>query len=380
MSTKLNYRSIVFILIFVLITSQACTPKTPIKVGVIAELTGKQSELGINLRNGIQLAAEEINSSGGINGRPIELVIKDDLGTPQGAKDAENYVIDQNVVAIIGHLTSNQTVEGFKIASQRGVLLLSGTASTSLLSGKKDLFFRTEPSNEYFAEVFSEYIHDVKGVTRIAIIYDLDNDTYSIPMVNSFTQKLTSLNGTVSETVSFSGSKTTNFDILIQKLIKSKAEGVFIIASPLNTATIAQLIRLQGSDLQLFAAPWAQGLDLLNNGGDAIEGLELINAYDINDSSPALQEIKAKYKERYAEEPVFTAMMGYELMNVLSKALQENDGKAEGLSEGFLRIKTFDGLEGKIYMDEYGDSSRTLHIIKVENHQFKSIETISPIE
>lgn len=381
MAKKRNYSwlAIVAFIILIFFTS-GCTSKKTIKIGVIAELTGKQSELGINLRNGAQLAAEEINSAGGINGHPIELIIKDDLGTPQGAEDAENWVIDQNVVAIIGHLTSNQTVEGYKIAEERGVLLLSGTASTTYLSGKKDLFFRTEPSNDYFAKEFAKYIRNVKNVSTIAVLYDLDNNTYSTSMARIFSETFTELGGTVTAEMSFSGSDIAKISDSIDELVKANIEAIYIIASPLNTAHIAQLIRLQGSSLILFAAPWAQGQDLINNGGDAVEGLESIIAFNINDSSQPLVDVRTKYKERFAEDPAFTAMFGYELLNILAEALKITDGNANGLSDALLSIRIFQGLDGKIYMDEFGDSSRNLYIIKLSDHQFETIDIITPQE
>ena len=359
---------------------QGCIKKQPVKVGVVAELTGKQSELGINLRNGIQLAAEEINAAGGINGHPIELVIKDDMGTPQGAENAENAVIDEGVVAVIGHLTSNQTVEGNKVTEERGVVLFSGTATTSLLSNKKDLFFRTEPSNEYFADQFAKYIWQAQTISNMAIIYDIDNDTYSIPMAETFESTFTALGGTVTKSIDFSGSETNDFSVIINNLLVPKPEGIFIIASPINTATIAQLIRLQGSDARLFSAPWSQGQEIIDYGGDAIEGLETITAFDINDPSPMLQEVKQKYRDRYAEEPVFTAMFGYELMNYLAEALKISDGKSEGLPDAILSIKTYDGLVGEIHMNEYGDSSRAVYVLRLVNHQYESIKKIEPEE
>ena len=380
MSRRPYYPHILLVSIVILLLFQGCIKKQPVKVGVVAELTGKQSELGINLRNGIQLAAEEINAAGGINGHPIELVIKDDMGTPQGAENAENAVIDEGVVAVIGHLTSNQTVEGHKVTEERGVVLFSGTATTSLLSNKKDLFFRTEPSNEYFADQFAKYIWQAQTISNMAIIYDIDNDTYSIPMAETFKSTFTALGGTVTKSIDFSGSETNDFSVIINNLLVPKPEGIFIIASPINTATIAQLIRLQGSDARLFSAPWSQGQEIIDYGGDAIEGLETITAFDINDPSPMLQEVKQKYRDRYAEEPVFTAMFGYELMNYLAEALKISDGKSEGLPDAILSIKTYDGLVGEIHMNEYGDSSRAVYVLRLVNHQYESIKKIEPEE
>ena len=373
------WKTVLSVMMFFTILLQGCIGQKPIKVGVIAELTGKQSDLGIALRNGIQLAAEEINTAGGINGRPIELVIQDDLGTPQGAVDAENLVIDQDVVAIIGHLTSNQTVEGYKVAEQRGVLLLSGTASTTELSAKKDLFFRTEATNAVFAEVLAKYIIQKKGLSSISIIYDMDNQTYSFPFADGFKQTLESLGGHVPESVDFSGSATEDFAPLVSALIASNPEGVFIIASPVNTATIAQLLRLNGWDGPLFAAPWSQGQDLITYGGEAVEGLESLVGFNVNDDAPAVQEFKQKYDERYAEaNPTFTAMFGYELMNVLAEGLEKTKGNAKGLGDALVQIGTFQGLEGPIYMDEFGDARRTLYIMRLENGTFSIVDEVEP--
>jgi branched-chain amino acid transport system substrate-binding protein len=368
---------IVFCLVFLPLSMSGCVPQ-PIRVGFTAELTGKQSELGINLRNGVQLAAEEINAAGGINGRKIELIIEDDLGTPEGAQKAENKIIDSGVVAVIGHLTSNQTVEGFKVASSRGVLLFSGTASTSVLSRKKDLFFRTDPSNDYFGIQFAHYIHDKRGLSHIAIIYDLDNNTYSEPMAKAFTNVLTAIGGQVTAQISFSGAASPDFSPLIDKMQSTNPEGVFIIASPLNTANIAQVIRLKNWQIPLFTAPWSQGQDLIKNGGNAVEGLEIIIPFDLNSPSPALQAVKARYQARYAQLPAFTAMYGYELMQMLAEALKRTGGNAAGLSDTLVGLKNYQGLESTIQIDEYGDAMRQLFIQRLQNHQFETIETLNP--
>ena len=77
--------NITFLLAFVSVWAAGCTVISPIRIGFTAELTGKQNELAINLRNGVQLAVEDINAGGGINGRKIELFIEDDQGTAEGA-------------------------------------------------------------------------------------------------------------------------------------------------------------------------------------------------------------------------------------------------------------------------------------------------------
>jgi branched-chain amino acid transport system substrate-binding protein len=357
-----------------------CITKPPVRLGLAAQLSGIQGELGINLRNGVQLAVEEINAAGGIAGRKVELVVEDDLGTPQGARDAENKLIDGGVAAVIGHMTSDQTVAGYGVAEARGVLLLSATASTAVMTAKADLFFRTVASTDAMGQGLATYIRQKKGIQRIAIIYDQDNKTYSEPLMQSFLDTFTRLGGEVTRQVKFSAAATPDFSPMVDNLKASDAAGVFIIASPHDTALIAQEISLKFWKADLFASSWAQGEALFQNGGKAVEGIETIMAFDVNDPAPDLVRFKAAYQKRFAAEPIFSAMEGYETMMLLAAALQKTAGDAYGLPEALLEVQDFKGLTGPLQMDSFGDALRPLVIQKAVGGRFETIDKLSPAQ
>jgi len=112
-----------------------CVQKEPIRVGFVAELTGRQADLGVQERNAAELAVDKINAAGGVAGRPIELVVRDDRGTSEGAQAADRELIAARVVAIIGHATSGQTIAALPVAEQAGMVLISPSSSTPKLSG-----------------------------------------------------------------------------------------------------------------------------------------------------------------------------------------------------------------------------------------------------
>lgn len=107
-----------------------CAYRSPIRVGFAGELTGRQADLGVHGRNGAQLAVEAINAAGGVAGRPIELLVRDDRGTSEGAQAADRELISEGVVAIIGHMTSAQTVAGRLVTELAKMVLFSPAAST----------------------------------------------------------------------------------------------------------------------------------------------------------------------------------------------------------------------------------------------------------
>jgi branched-chain amino acid transport system substrate-binding protein len=353
-----------------------CDGISPIRIGFTAELTGKQNELAVNLRNGVQLAVEDINAGGGINGRKIELVIQDDLGTPAGARAAENKLIDSGVVAVIGHLTSGQTAAGNAVAEERGTVLISATASSATLTGIKDLFFITTPSTEYLGSEFASYIFKDRGINSIGILLDEDNNAYSSSLADSFTTSLEQAGGDVTARVTFSGNTISDFIPYVYGLRLSNPDAVLIIASPINAGIIAQQIRLQKWEIPLFAAPWARGQELLRNGGNAIEGLELIIAFDSDSPNPALDAFNTHYLNRYAQEPVFTAIYGYEVVQVLAEALKLTKGKADGLPEALSSLSNVTTLTSSITINEYGDTIRPLFIQRVMDGKFVTIKRI----
>ncbi len=100
-----------------------CAGQEVIRVGFSGELTGRNADLGIQGRNGAQLAVETLNANGGVNGQSIELLIRDDLGTHDGAQTADRELIEAKVVAIIGHMTSGQGVAGYPVTEEAGMVI-----------------------------------------------------------------------------------------------------------------------------------------------------------------------------------------------------------------------------------------------------------------
>lgn len=362
--------------ILLLVCLSGCVKKPPILIGFAAQLTGKQADLGVQLLNGVQMAVEEINESGGINGRSLELLFEDDFGTPQGAKDAENKLIDQGAIAIIGHVTSDQTLAGYEVAEQREVLLISATAATSELTGKDDYFYRTVVSTDAMGSGFATYIHNDKKIDSIAIVYDEDNKSYSEPLVNSFVSTFQRLSGKITTTIKFSSSQSPDYSIPVEKLKETSTDAVFIIASPYDTALIVQSIDLQTWSPALFTSSWAQGDTLFQTGGKTLEGMEAFIGLDVNDQNPELVKFKTDYKLEFLSDPIFTAMEGYETMQLLAKALIKTNGTPENLGSELVGIQDFVGLTGPVKLDAFGDVLRPLVIQKINGGKFVTIKKL----
>lgn len=343
-----------------------------IKIGFVAQLTGAQSELGIQERNAVQMAVEEINDQGGIEGRKILLIIKDDVGTEEGAKEAVNQLILEDVVAIIGHATSSQTVYGLEIANKAKKLLISPTASTYDLGGKDDFLLRVVASNKERAEAFAKHISQEKRIEELSVVLDIDNPYYVDPYWEAF-KSIYEKEGKVKKVFTFSSKNQPDFNIIAEMIKNQNSTGVLVIANDYDTAMLAQSLENIDKDFFIFASAWAQTQTLINHGGQAVEGIEVEVVYPQDGDTPNYIAFKDKYIKKFGAEPSFGAVLGYESMTVLRDALKKTGGKEKNLKQAILEIQKFEGLIDYFEMDIYGDVKRPFYFSKIEDGRFITI-------
>lgn len=371
---------VVLFIILVALGLLSCAEKDAIKVGFVAQLTGVQAELGVHERNGVQLAVEEINAAGGVVNRPIELIVRDDLGTPEGARRADHELINSDVVAIIGHATSGQTIAGLAVTNPARVVMISPTATSPELSIPDDFFFRLLYNLADRARALARHICVTRKIARIAVLCDADNAAYAKAYQKAFVDRFRSLNGSVTADAEFSSKAQPNFTPIVTRMRASNPDGFLIIAADIDTALIAQQTRLMDWQVPLFTSSWAQTETLINNGGRAVEGLELEIALAMDDQASRYLDFKTIYQTRFGLSPSFGAVLGYETAQVLAEALEKTGGKAQGLPQVLINIKNFNGLSDTFSFDPNGDVIRPFYMGVIRDGKYVNIMTSEPTE
>ncbi|SDD96443.1 Leucine-, isoleucine-, valine-, threonine-, and alanine-binding protein [Sporomusa acidovorans DSM 3132] len=350
--------------------------KEPVRLGLVATLSGTHAELGVQIRNGAQLAVEKINETGGIAVRPVELVICDDLGTREGALAADEKLITAGVAAIIGHSTSAQTLTGLTITGPAHIIMLGPSISSPIFTGKSEYFFRVHPSFLDGMQGFAQHIYN-RQLTKIAILYDMNNAAYTETYRTAFTDKYQQLGGTIAGEAAFSSTVKPDFNPLLVKLHEKNADALLIIAADIDTAMIAQHARLMGWKIPLFAAAWAQTETLIYHGGQAVEGMEIEQAYTLTSQDPDYLDFKQRYQDRFGRFPSFGAAYGYEATMVLAAALHKTGGKTKGLRQALLEIRDFKGLTNNFSFNQYGDVVRPIYLNVIRNGKFTYLDTLT---
>ena len=334
----------------------ACSPPEPILIGFVGGTSGRAADLGVAGRDSVQLAIEERNQGGGISGRRLQLIVKDDEQDPEVAKRVVQELINEGVAAIIGPMTGAMGAAVAPIADQAKILLVSPTVTTEELSGKDDHFFRVSSTTREFARRTALYQLKTNRMRRVAAVYDLGNRAFSENWLKNFTEAFAQ-GGQVVLTLGFQVGNDTTFLSIAQELLADDVDGVLIIANSMDSALLCQQIRKLDARIPIVLSDWGGTERLLELGGKAVEGVNVVQTFDRNSSAPRYQAFRQTYLERFHREPGFPGVYSYDATTVVLDALSQRQGE-QSLKETVLAVRTFEGLQSSFSFDDYGDVKR----------------------
>jgi branched-chain amino acid transport system substrate-binding protein len=362
---------IVICLVFLTLLLPACSHES-LKIGLMVDLTGRASEIGRSGRNGVEIAAAEVNQNGGINGRKIELIVRDDKGLPEEAEKIDSELVGEGILLGIGHFASGTGKAGLKVFSGAGKLMVSPTMSTESLTGLDDCFIRVIDSNKKQGSVLADAALQIGRNSRVAIMYEKNNSAYSLEVCDNFRQVFEKEGGKIVLEDSFESSPSMDFDRISDKISGSGADGALIVAGGLDLAVITQKIKLKNPGLDIYSGMWAMTGDLIKNGGKAVEGIYLPGVYDKFNQTPDFVSFRSQYTERYGEEPTFASIYGYETARMVFDALINCGNKydTETIKASIIGLQTCKGLQQDFHVDRSGDTDRGYFLFQVNMAEF----------
>jgi branched-chain amino acid transport system substrate-binding protein len=351
----------------------SCRQKEPIRIGFIAGLSGKVADLGVAGRNGVQLAVEQQNSRGGINGRPIELVVRDDEQNPDTASRVAGELIGQNIELIIGPMTSSMAMAMIPQINASGSILLSPTVTTTDLSGKDDNFLRVISSTTEYSGKAARYQYEKLGTRTVAAIYDSNNRSYTESWLNGFRSTFEALGGRVVFVKSFPSSKDTVFLPLAKELLAARPDAVLIISNAVDSASLCQQLRSQNPKTRIVMSEWASTERFIELAGPASEGVVVTQFLNRGDISTRYREFVKAYQGRFSQAPGFAGAAGYDAALVAIEAYSARTG-TKSLKEIIIGKQSFQGVQQSLKIDRFGDANRKTYVTLIKNGAYVTVD------
>lgn len=362
---RLNWRHLLAA-IFLSSVLVACGESEPIRIGFIGGVSGRFADLGTTGRNGVMLAVEERNARGGIGGRRIELLIRDDEQDPVKAKQALAELVSAKAVAVLGPMTSSVAAVIVPEADKAGMLMVGGTVTTSSLTGKDDNFVRTiSTTTEYGSHAARQY-RQRYGFKRAALIYDLANRDYTENWAKEFARTFEREGGGIVASVGFDSRTEKDYAVLIDKLFAGKPDLIAVAANSVDGALLAQKLRQRDQQVRLAGSAWTGTQRLTELGGAAVEGMLIEQYFNQDDASPGYLRFREEYRKRFGSEPGFAGVVAYDAAGLLLDALAK-DPQKQGLKDRIVQIGSYQGVQGGIRIDRFGDAERPITMTEVRD-------------
>lgn len=337
----------------------SCGRPAPLKVGVLLSLTGSASLLGDEARYGIEFELERLAADPAAP--RIELLVRDDEAKPERAAALVAELAAEGCDAIIGPLTSGLAFAAAEAAARERIPLLSPTVSAAGLAGKDDWFFRLYPTTDELSRFLGARAA-ARGVRRAAVLGDASNAAFAEEWASGFGEALAASGGAAAFREIYS--PTTGFDskALIDGAKAADPDALLLVASSTQAAILLGAARREGLGLPVYSSTWAftSYAELLNLAGPAAEGLRSVILFDPDSQVPSWKALDGRTRQD-RDQPASPAIaLGAESLRALALARQKGGGSREALRSN-LRDLSFEGLQGRVRLDDFGDADRPVY-------------------
>jgi len=332
-------------------------------IGGVGPLTGDYAIYGTAVRNGAQIAVDEINAAGGINGMNVVLGFEDSVGDPDSAVNAYGKLMDDGMDVSLGGVLSGETASIVAASREDGILVLTPSGSADAAIQGNDAAFRVCFQDSAQGTASANYIADNELPMEVAVLYQSDID-YSVGLYNSFVAQAEERGITIVETQTFTDDTKTDFSTQINAIKDAGVELVFIPIYYSEAATF--LTQAQGKLAEGTIFFGCDGLDgILGAVADPAqaENVMLLTPFVADDPNEAVQAFVTAYQTAYGEVPNQFAADGYDAIYAIKAAIEQANIKAgdadfnEKIVAAMLEI-TVPGLTGEMTWTADGEAQK----------------------
>src|SRR5689334_20667611 len=350
----------------------------PVSVGYYGESSGRTSSFGQSAKNGVEMAADEINKAGGINGRTVQIVTEDDQGEPNKAATVVTKLINQDKVqALLGEVASSNSLAAAPKAQEAKVPMISPSSTNPAVTQVGDYIFRVCFIDPFQGEVMAKFAANNLKAKKAAILYDFNSD-YSRGLYQFFKRSFTGFGGQIVSEQSYTQGDR-DFSGQLTAIRAANPDVIYVPGYYGEVGVISNQTKQLGIKAPLLGGDGWDSPQLWQLGGAALNGDYISNHYSVDDPKPAVQKFVADYKERFKLSPDALAALGYDSMRVLADAItRAGTTDSVKLRDAIAATNNFAGITGTITIDKDRNSVKSAVVLKLQDGKFVYDTTIYP--
>ncbi len=364
------FRSLLLAALLPVFMAAPAQAEEPITIGFFSHLSGPFAEYGASFKNAVELYLDQVKADGGIEGRPVNLLVEDDRNSPQEAATVARKIVNHgDVVLAIGSWSTTSSMAAAPIFTEAKIPQISPTSSHPDFTKQSDYLFRQNNTDDILAQYNADTIQEKLKANTVVIPYSQDD-------WGVYTGKATA------EAIEKAGGKVLllesvqpgarDFRPFISKIKSLKPEGVFL-ALPYQEASIfIQQLRQAGEDIPVGGGIPLTSPKFIELSGKAAEGVVLHTIFFAQD--PSKKEFTEAYKAKYGRLPDQFAALAYDATGVGVEAIRRviKSGKpltGQAVRDELANGPAYEGVTGVTKYD-HGNVKKAPIFITVRDGQF----------
>ena len=340
-----------------------------ITIGVILPLTGNAAKYGQATKNGIDLALEEINHRGGINGRSLKAIYEDSQADPKMAVSVfQKLTTIDKASFILGPLASSSVLAVAPIANRKKVIVLSPAASSPKITDAGDYIFRNVMSDLFDGRAIADFAFNSLKKRTAGVIY-INND-FGVGLKKSFRAFFEKYGGEIKAIETFNQGDN-DFRTQLTKIMNSEPEVVFL-AGQREMGYVLRQARELGLQSQWISFSMFEDPEILKIAGNAANNVYYTyRAFDPKSDISLVRNFSKNYKQRFGQLPDIFAGLSYDAARIIVSAIERGGAKdTEKVKMALYNTRNFPGVVGETTFDENGDVIKPIGIKRVEKGKF----------
>lgn len=372
----MNKRFLITMILALSLVLGACTPAKqatagPIRIATVGPITGDGAVWGTQQQQGVQLAIDDLNASGGILGRQVELVPFDDKGDPKEAVSvAQRIVDDASIVAVIGHLYSSSTIAAGPIYTKGKVPLVAVAATNpKVVTVGGDYVFRINLSDASAGADMAEYTVTKMNKKSIAVLTD-QND-YAQGVYEAFAAKAKELGAKIVSVQTYVGGQDKDFTVMLTTVMEAKPDVILASSLAAEAALIAQQMKTLGITVPLIIPDGATEPTFIKLAGEAAEGTIAFSYFDPTIQDPKIQSLRDKYRAKYNQDILTYVPYAYDAMMAIADAIKlAGNTDRTAIRDALEKVNDPNGITGTLSFVNRDRAVGWSVVLKVQNGQF----------
>ena len=374
--------------------------KDELVIGVYGSLTGGDATFGESTKMGVELAVKQLvdAKAGKIGGLPVRTVVEDDQGKAEEAATVVQKLINQDqVITVIGEVASSRSLAAAPICQAAGVPMITPSSTTPKVTEVGEFISRMCFIDPFQGTVMAKFASSNLGVKKVAILKDVKSD-YSVGLAQFFSEAFKAAGGTIVAEQAYTAGDQ-DFSAQLTALKAKSPDAIFLPGYYTEVGLIARKARELGLTCPILGGDGWESEQLIEIGGDALNGAYYSNHFAVDNPEPKLQAFLKDFKALHGKEPDAIGGLAYDAANVLFGCLEklatdepavfkalgsakagtpERKEAQKKLAALIAATKDYAGVTGVITLDENRNASKPAVVLEIKGGKKVFNTSINP--